>query len=54
MTAWMPLKRDEQDFTHHFDLGTSETRGDESVDYILEQNKALKTTGQTLGYESWW
>jgi hypothetical protein len=54
MTIWMPLERNQQDFTHYSNLSISETRWDESVDHIVEQNQALQTTGQTVGYDSWW
>ncbi len=51
ITIWMPLERNQQDFTEYSNLSISETKWDESVDHIVEQNQ---TSGQTVGYDSWW
>lgn len=53
MSIWMPLERDETNFTNYAELGLSgSTQWDEHVEEEIDTKE--KTSGEAVGYDQWW
>lgn len=53
MSIWMPLTRDETNFTNYAELGLSEsTMWDEHIEEEIDTKERI--SGEAVGYDRWW